>query len=328
MSVKFRDYYEVLGVERSASQDEIKKAFRKLARKYHPDVADDKEAAEATFKEINEAYEVLSAPEKREKYDRLGHDWEHMGDFTPPPGAGGFGGGSPGGGAYEYHFDGTGFSDFFEQLFGRRSTRGGFGGFSDVGAGGGGMPPMEMRGRDIEAEIMVALEEIMHGSTRVLTLQRGGVPGQSGRADTVRVQIPRGVCEGQLIRCAGLGEPGYNGGEHGDLFLRVFIQRHPDFRIEQHDLHYDLPVAPWEAVLGAKVQIPTPHGTLGLKVPAGTANHTELRLRGKGLPHGMGDKMGDLYVKVLVEVPESISDEEKALWVQLANQSTFDPRNP
>ncbi|MDC3255345.1 J domain-containing protein [bacterium] len=327
MSVKFRDYYEVLGVERSASQDDIRKAFRKLARKYHPDVAEDKTTADEKFKELNEAYEVLSAPEKREKYDKLGPNWEHMSDFQPPPGAGGFGG-PGGGGGYEYHFDGTGFSDFFEQLFGRRSGRGGFGGFSDVGAGGASMPPMEMRGRDIEAEILVSLDEIMKGSERVLTLQRAGLPGQTGSADTVRVRIPQGVCEGQLIRCAGLGEPGYNGGENGDLFLRVLIQRHPDFRIEQHDLHHDLHVAPWEAVLGAKVKIPTPHGTLSLKIPPGTSNLTELRLRGKGLPQGTGDKMGDLYAKVLIEVPETVSDEEKALWEKLRNLSTFDPRQP
>ena len=190
------------------------------------------------------------------------------------------------------------------------------------------MPPMEMRGRDIEAEILVSLDEIMKGSERVLTLQRAGLPGQTGSADTVRVRIPQGVCEGQLIRCAGLGEPGYNGGENGDLFLRVLIQRHPDFRIEQHDLHHDLRVAPWEAVLGAKVKIPTPHGTLSLKIPPGTSNLTELRLRGKGLPQGAGDKMGDLYAKVLIEVPETVSDEEKALWEKLRNLSTFDPRQP
>ena len=327
MSVKFRDYYEVLGVERSATQDEIRKAFRTLARKYHPDVAKSKSDAEEKFKELNEAYEVLSDPEKREKYDRLGENWQHMGDYTPPPGASGFGGPGPGGGAYDYHFDGTGFSDFFEQLFGRRSNRGGFGGFGDVGSTHGG-PPMEMRGRDIEAEILVTLDEVMHGSERVLTLQRSGVPGQTGRADTIRVRIPKGVSEGQLIRCAGLGEPGYNGGEPGDLFMRVLVQRHPDFRIEEHDLHYDLHLAPWDAVLGTKSTIRTPHGTIDLKIPAGTENRTELRLRSKGLPKGRGPSFGDLYVKIHIEVPESVSESEKTLWEQLRNQSNFDPSKP
>ena len=328
MSVKFRDYYEVLGVQRSATQDELRKAFRKLARKYHPDVAEDKATAEAKFKELNEAYEVLSDPEKREKYDRLGPNWQHMSDFTPPPGTEGFGGTTPGSGSYEYHFDGTGFSDFFEHLFGRRSGRGGFGGFGDARGYGGsaGVPPVEMRGRDIEAEILVSLDEMMHGSERVLTLQRAGTPGQTGSADTVRVRIPKGVSEGQLIRCAGLGEPGYNGGENGDLFLRVLVQRHPDFRIEGNDLHHDLPLAPWDAVLGSKVMIPTPHGKISLKIPAHSANGTELRLRGKGLPKGGGPAYGDLYVKIRIEVPESVSDSQKTLWEQLRNQSDFDPR--
>lgn len=330
MSVKFRDYYEVLGVDRSATQDEIRKAFRKLARKYHPDVAEDKTGAEAKFKELNEAYEVLHDPEKREKYDRLGHDWEHMGDFTPPPGARGFGG-SPESGAYEYHFSGTGFSDFFEHLFGRRSGQGGVGGFGDMGGfqARGGMPPLERRGRDIEAEILVTLDEVMHGAERVLTLQRTGVPGQTGRADTVRVKIPRGVSEDQLIRCAGLGEPGSHGGEPGDLFLRVLLQKHPDFRVEDHDLHHDLIIAPWDAVLGSKATIPTPHGTIQLKVPAGSSNGTELRLRGRGLPTGSGasSSYGNLYVKLHVDVPPTISEKEKALWEQLRNESSFDPQN-
>ncbi len=326
MSVKFRDYYEVLGVDRSASQDDIRKAFKKLARKYHPDVAENKEEAEEKFKELNESYEVLSDPEKRKKYDRLGANWQHMSDFTPP-GAEGFGGSGQSGRGFEYHFDGTGFSDFFENLFGRRSSRGGFGGFSDMGGAGQG-PPTEMRGRDIEAEILVTLDEVMNGAERVLTLQRTGRPGQTGSADTVRVRIPKGIAEGQLIRCAGLGEPGYHGGEHGDLFLRVFIQRHPDFTITGHDLRYDLPVAPWDAVLGSKATIPTPHGTISLKIPAGTANRTELRLSGKGLPKGAGADHGDLYVKIHIEVPESVSQSERNHWEQLRNESAFDPRKP
>ncbi len=317
MSVKFRDYYKVLGVERSASQDDIRKAFRKLARKYHPDVAEDKAQAEDKFKELNEAYEVLSDPEKREKYDQLGPDWQHMRDFTPPPGGGGgfagarTGGGASGGG-FEYHFDGTGFSDFFEQFFGQRTRGGGFAGYGDMGTAS-----MPHRGRDIEAEILVTLEEVMHGGQRVLTLQRTGIPGETGSAHTIRVRIPKGVEEGQMIRCAGMGEPGNQGGDPGDLFLRVALQRHPDFVITGQDLHHELPIPPWDAVLGGQATIPTPHGRIELKVPAGTANGTELRLRGKGLPKGSGSAHGDLYCKIRLEVPESTTEEAKALWKQL-----------
>lgn len=315
MSVKFRDYYEVLGVERSASQDEIKKAFRKLARKYHPDVAEDKEAGEQNFKELNEAYEVLSDPEKRSKYDKLGANWEHMGDYTPPPGGAGSGGFNAGDGAYEYHFEGTGFSDFFEQMFGRRSQGGGFGGF---GHQEGSAPPPQMRGRDIEAEILVTIDEIMNGSERVLTLQRATPKGLTTTGDSVRIRIPRGVTEGQMIRCAGLGESGYGGGERGDLFLRVIVQRHPDFVVDGHDLHCDVTVAPWDAVLGAKRTLPTPHGRITFRVPTGTANGTEMRLSGKGLPKtGEATEFGDLYARVLVEIPESISSDEKVHWEKL-----------
>jgi curved DNA-binding protein len=318
MSVKFRDYYEVLGVERSATEDELRKAFRKLARKYHPDVAEDEVVGEEKFKELNEAYEVLSDPEKRGKYDTLGPNWEHMGDFTPPPGARGFGGSSAGGGAHEYHFEGTGFSDFFEHLFGRRSAGGGFGGFGEGAEfGSGSVPPVEMRGRDIEAEIMVTLDEIMHGSERILTLQRSEPRGLANTGDSVRIRIPKGVSEGQLIRCAGLGEPGLNGGERGDLYLRVIVQRHPDFVIEGQDLHRDLLVSPWDAVIGATPTISTPHGPVTFRIPEGSAHGTELRLRSKGLPVGGDGTFGDLYARIVIEIPESVSDAERKHWEQL-----------
>jgi curved DNA-binding protein len=325
--VKFRDYYEVLGVERSSTPEAIRKAFRKLARKYHPDVAENKEEAEAKFKELNEAYEVLSDPEKRRKYDRLGPNWEHMSEFTPPPGAGGFGGASADEGGYEYHFDGTGFSDFFEHLFGQRSRRGGMSGFGGFGTrggfgqGGAGVPPVSMRGRDIEAEILVSLDEVMQGSQRVLTLQRGSGGRAGERADTIRVKIPRGVVENQLIRCAGLGEPGIQGGEAGDLFLRVILQRHPDFRVEGSDLYQDLALLPWDAVLGTTVRLSTPHGTLQLSVPEHSTAGTELRLRGKGLPQGDGASFGDLFVKLAIDIPEKISASQRALWEQLRKES-------
>ncbi|MGK0185795.1 MAG: curved DNA-binding protein [Verrucomicrobiales bacterium] len=323
MSVKFRDYYEVLGVERAATQGEIKKAFRKLARKYHPDVAEDEVEGEKKFKELNEAYEVLSDPNKREKYDELGADWEHMGNFTAPPGAQGFGGGTPGeGGAYEYHFDGTGFSDFFEQMFGRRSQGGGFGGFGQASGVPGGTPPPQMRGRDIEAEILVSIDEIMNGAERVLSLQRATQQGLSTTGDTVRIRIPKGVAEGQLIRCAGLGEPGFNGGERGDLFLRVIVQRHPDFVVDGHDLRCDVSVPPWDAVLGSRQTLSTPHGRITFTVPEGTANDTEMRLRDKGLPKGADSDYGDFYARILIEIPDSISDDEKVHWEKLRELST------
>ena len=324
MSVKFRDYYEVLNVERSATQDEIKKAFRKLARKYHPDVAEDKKAGEQKLKELNEAYEVLSDPEKRGKYDKLGANWEHMGDYTPPPGAEEFGGFAAGEDGYEYHFGGTGFSDFFEQMFGRRSPGGGFGGFGQTrgyGSTGGNAPPPQMRGRDIEAEILVTVDEIMNGSERILTLQRATPHGLSTTGDTVRIRIPKGVTGGQLIRCAGLGEPGVNGvngGERGDLFLRAIVQRHPDFSVNGHDLRCDVSVAPWDAVLGSQQSVSTPHGRITFRVPERTSNGTEMRLRGKGLPKaGDGSEFGDLYVRILIDIPESVSEEAKVHWEQL-----------
>ena len=324
MSVKFRDYYEVLGVDRDASQDEIRKAFRKLARKCHPDVAENKEAGEEEFKELNEAYEVLSDPEKRAKYDKLGANWQHMGDFTPPPGARGFGG-SAGGETFEYHFGGTGFSDFFEHLFGRRSG----GGFAGFGEGFGDRSyhtsGVEMRGRDIEAELMVTLEEIMHGAERVLTLQRSSSQGVASTGDTVRIRIPRGVAEGQLIRCAGLGEPGLNGGERGDLFLRVIVQRHPVFQIEGSNLYRELLIPPWDAVLGSTATIDTPHGSVKFRIPGGTESGTELRLRGKGLPTGVDSGHGDLFVRVSIAIPDSVSEEEKLHWEKLRDLCASNP---
>lgn len=325
MAVEFRDYYEVLGIERDASEGDIRKAFRKLARKYHPDVAEDKEAGEAKFKELNEAYEVLSDPEKRAKYDDLGANWQHGADFTPGGGFGGFQQG-PGGESYEYHFGGsTGFSDFFESLFGNRTSGGGFGGFQQ---GGGGMPrqgpPRKRRGADVETDIMVTLDEVMHGAERHLRLQR---PKADGTVDlqTIKVKIPKGVHERQQIRCAGLGEPGINGGAKGDLFLRVRLERHPDYRLRGSDLYRDLELAPWESVLGATVPVRTLHGLINLKIPAGTQSETEMRLRGKGLPES-GGGFGDLYVVVRIVTPAGADEEERKLWEKLAEDSRFSPR--
>jgi len=318
MAVKYRDYYETLGVTKAASQDEIKKAFKKLARQYHPDVAKDQPDAEERFKAVNEAYEVLGDAEKRRKYDTLGPGWEQGQDF------GGYSG-HPGGGQYEYHFGGsTGFSDFFESMFG---GRGGGDPFSAYGGGRGRRPRSSQptAGEDIEADLLVRIEEIMHGSTREVRLARPTADGQRGKEITIRVKIPKGISGGQRIRCGGMGYPGANGGPEGDLYLRVRLERHPLYRPDGHDLDTDLVLAPWEVVLGAGVTIPTPHGDVKMTVKPGSQPGTKLRLRGKGLPNGK-EGYGDLYVTLVVEFPDSVGEEEEALWKSLAEKTRFRPR--
>jgi curved DNA-binding protein len=313
MPVEFRDYYETLGVSKTATEDEIRTAFRKLARKYHPDVAKDKKASEEKFKQINEAYEVLSDPEKRKKYDQLGANWNHPGGFQPPPGwgtqqpGGGFHRYSTGGdGGVEFEFGGTGFSDFFEAFFGGGRGRSAFG-------GGFGRQPEAERGSDVEADIMVPLEEALNGATRQVSLRRSG----SKKVETYQVKIPRGVREGQRIRLAGQGEAGERGGQSGDLFLRVRLARHPDFRVEGSDLVHEDKIFPWQAVLGTEIQVPTLEGDVRLKVPPGTRSGQRFRLKGRGLP-GTSGARGDLYVDLQVEVPAKITDQERKLWTELA----------
>jgi curved DNA-binding protein len=312
MAVQFRDYYETLGVSKTATEDEIRSAFRKLARKYHPDVAKDKKEAEEKFKLINEAYEVLSDPEKRKKYDQLGANWNQPGGFQPPPDwaqqpGGGFyrhfGGGD---GGVEFEFGGTGFSDFFEAFFGGGRGRSAFGGF-------GQRPAAAERGSDVEADIMVPLEEALHGATRTVSLRRAG----SKKVETYQVKIPRGVREGQRIRLAGQGEAGERGGKSGDLFLRVRLARHPDFRVEGSDLIHEAKIYPWQAVLGTELKVPTLEGQVRLKVPPGTRSGQRFRLRGRGLPSSAGTR-GDLYVELQIEVPKKITERERELWRELA----------
>ncbi|HYE33053.1 MAG TPA: J domain-containing protein [Methylomirabilota bacterium] len=324
MPVEYKDYYKSLGVERTASEDDIRKAFRKLARQYHPDVAKDKKSAEEKFKEINEAYEVLGDPEKRKKYDTLGMNWNRQ---QPPPGwqggqaAGSHRGRPPEG--YEFNFEGsTGFSDFFEHLFGGRAHQTGFRGFSSEPHQGGAW---HERGADIEGDILVTLHEALHGAVKTISLQRTSPTGQVEN-HTFRVKIPAGVAEGKLIRIPGKGEPGSGEGEHGDLYLRVRFAKHPDFRAQGADLFHELDIAPWEAVLGATVKIPTIEGELiSVKVAAGATNGQQLRVRGRGLPQG-GNTRGDLYITLKVQTPSTVSEEERALWQQLADKSAFNPR--
>jgi len=320
MPVEFKDYYDVLGVARNATDEEIKKAFRKLAHQYHPDVAKDKTTAEEKFKEINEANEVLSDPEKRRKYDELGANWNHP-ERQTAQWQGGFGGGSEEGS--EFHFDGTGFSDFFEQFFGSRGRpSGGFGRTRRDGMGG---ETFAQRGQDIEGDILVTLDEALHGSTRTIRLQRTDPRTGQSTLQTLRVKIPPGVREAQLIRLAGKGQEGIGGGDSGNLYLRVKFAQHPDFRVRGADLYYDLELSPWEAVLGATVHIPTLDGTVSLRIPSGTAAGRQFRLRGKGLPTGDGTR-GDLYAIVSIQVPSDLTPEQKVLWEQLATKSTFNPR--
>jgi len=317
----FKDYYKVLGVERGASADAVRKAFRKLARLYHPDVAKDKEEGEKRFKEINEAYEVLGDKEKRRQYDALGARWQ---DGSPPPGAGagatgGMGGmGGPAGGwtgaQGEYHFTGTGFSDFFEQFFGQHAQGGG--GFS---AGPGRAGPM--RGRDVEADLLVTLEEVLRGAERQVRMQ-----GPGGSARPVTIRIPAGVREGQRLRVRGEGAPGAEGGTPGDLFLYVRLERHPVFQVRGSDLLCTLDLAPWEAVLGATPTLPGLEGRVRLTVPKGTAAGEELVARGMGLPDGRG-KRGDLRARVRIVVPTSLTPDEQKAWEAMAASSTFTPRS-
>ncbi|MEO6244870.1 MAG: J domain-containing protein [Opitutaceae bacterium] len=323
MPVKFKDYYETLQVSRTATPEEIKAGFRKLARLYHPDVAKNKATAEEKFKEINEANEVLSDPEKRRRYDTLGANWQ---DTAAPSSSGEArrGGGAHGGTAGEYEFGGTGFSDFFESFFG--SGRQGFGSAHRARPGMGGERAFTARGEDIEADLLVTLEEALRGSARKLTMRRPGNNGTDGRTETYQVKIKPGAREGQRIRLAGQGHPGLGSGHAGDLYLHVRLARHPDLGVQGTDLVFDLELAPWEAVLGVQLKIPTLDGPTSLRVPPGTAGGSRLRLRGLGLLGEEGGR-GDLYANVSIQTPSAVSAEERALWEQLAKVSPFNPRS-
>jgi curved DNA-binding protein len=311
MSVEFKDYYAVLGVSREASADEIKKAFRKLARKHHPDVAIDKQSAEAKFKEINEAHEVLSDPEKRKKYDHLGMDWKNPNAGRQARRA-----------AQDFNFGGTGFSDFFEQFFGGGS-RHGFDEDAYSGAHGG---TRTRKGADIEGDILVTLEEAMNGSVRPVSLQTSDPRTGKSETHTFQVRIPAGIANGKRIRVPGQGNPGAGGGAAGDLYLRVRHAAHPDFHTEGADVFHDLEIAPWEAVLGAEISVPTLDGRVKLRVPAGCEVGQQLRVRGRGLPKGKTGERGDFHAVVQISIPTTLTPEEKELWEQLGARSGFHPR--
>ena len=329
MSVEFKDYYQVLGVSPKATDDEIKKAFRTLARKYHPDVAKDKKTAEEKFKEINEANEVLSNPESRRKFDQLGANWKTGAQSQRPQGRAGesFRGQGMPGGEDEFQFGGTGFSDFFEQFFGRRTghARGGSPFDSQQYANGREEPEAATRGEDIRGDILITLDEVLKGATRAISVRRTNARTGREETQTYQVRIPKGVQAGQSVRVSGKGGEGSSGGSAGDIDLRVRFAQHPDWQVHGSDLTGQLELAPWEAVLGATVPVKTFEGSLSIKVPAGFQQGQRLRVRGKGLPAGAA-KRGDLYIEVSIQVPSHLGKDEERLWKELATASTFNPR--
>jgi curved DNA-binding protein len=305
--VKFRDYYEVMGVPRTASADQIKTAYRKLARKHHPDLqpADKRAAAAERFKEIGEAYEVLGDADRRKKYDGLGQEWHSGMDFTPPPGTTASGGpAGPRGG--------VDFSDFFASMFGGR------GGSATGSPGRSGGVRVSFPGEDVEAELPVTLDELLKGGRRKMTVNGGR---------TLEVHIPKGVREGTALRVPGEGEPGIGEGPPGDLYLHVRPIERPPFRIVGDDIEMDLPLWPWQAVLGASVEVQTPDGPVTLKVPAGTQSGRRLRLRGRGLPRADGTR-GDLYAVVRIVVPDKPSAAERRDYEALQRDASSPSNRP
>ncbi|MBE0485494.1 DnaJ C-terminal domain-containing protein [Marinobacter sp.] len=319
----FKDYYATLGVSESAPPEDIKKAYRKLARKYHPDVSKEENASDK-FKDVGEAYEVLKDPEKRAEYDQLRkYGAKGDGSFQPPPGwqsASGFGGGG------YTEADASQFSDFFEEIFGstRRGDASSGAGFS----GGSFRQNRRMRGEDVHARLALFLEEAFNGCDKQVsfTVHDADEHGRIiPRQKTLKVKIPAGMRDGQHIRLKGQGAPGVGSGEPGDLFIEVELAPHPHFSVEGHDVLLTVPVAPWEAALGATITIPTMAGKVKVKVPQGTTSGRKLRLKGKGFP---GKHPGDQIVILQVAMPEQHAPEAAQLYEQLAElEKNFDPRN-
>lgn len=305
--MKYQDYYKILGVERSASDAEIKKAYRKLAGQHHPDKAG---GDEDKFKEISEAYEVLSDKQKRAMYDQLGANYQNGQQFQPPPGFDDMFTGGQGGG----------FSDFFESLF---RNGGGFGG-GGFGGGFGGQRYAQ-KGEDQRVKILVTLEDAVNGNERTLNLQIPEADTQgrvSQRSKQIKVKIPPGIKQGQRIRLAGQGAPGFGGGANGDLFIEVDLQAHPLYKVKEEDVYLDLPLTPWEAALGTKVQVPTLKGAVNMSIPAGTQSGAKLRIKGRGL----GKSPGDQYVVVQIHIPPVVDEASKAFYENMATQMPFNPR--
>lgn len=312
--MEFKDYYQTLGVARDATSEEIKKAFRKLARKYHPDVSKESNA-ELRMQEVNEAYAVLSDPEKRAAYDQLGQGYQPGQEFQPPPNwDAGF---EFSGQGFSPH-EATGFSDFFAELFGGMGgARGGFRAHRG---------DFRAQGEDHHAKVLLDLEDAFHGATRQISLRVPEVDAQGRvalKTRTLNVKIPQGVREGQVIRLAGQGAPGMGGGPAGDLLLEVHFKPHARLRAEGRDLHLTLPLAPWEAALGAIVAVDLPEGPLKVRIPQGAQSGRQLRVRGKGIP---GNPPGDLLLSLQVVLPPADTAKGRELYETMARELAFDPR--
>ena len=309
--MEYKDYYQILGIPREATQDQIKQAYRKVARKYHPDVSKERDA-EAKFKDAGEAYEVLKDPEKRATYDKFGANWRDGQDFEPPPN---WDAGFEFRGAGYTGADATGFSDFFESLFGQGHR------------GGQRQHVFKMRGEDQHAKIIISLADAYFGAQQTLTLNRPAVDN-SGHVRTsphrLHVAIPQGIIEGQRIRLEGQGLPGYGGSPPGDLFLEIAFQEDRLFHAEKRDIHLTLPIAPWEAALGATLTVPTLGGNVQVKIPPGSQGGKKLRLKGKGL--STSSQRGDQIVTLHIVVPEAKTEEQRNLYANMAKKMPFNPR--
>jgi curved DNA-binding protein len=309
--MQYKDYYKIMGLSRNATQDEIKRAYRKLARKFHPDVSKEQNA-EAKFKELGEAYEVLKDPQKRAAYDKLGSNWKAGEEFKPPPNWDeGFefkGGGFTG-------TDASAFSDFFEQLFGRA-------GFSQTNRG---PRSYGTSGQDSHAKIYINLEDSFQGATRNISLSTPEMDAQGYvqvKHRSLNIKIPKGIKPGQHIRLTGQGEPG-SGGKAGDLLLEIAFNKHSRYRISETDIYLDLPIAPWEAALGATIKVPTPEGNVDLKVPPNSHQGSKLRLKGRGLP---AKTPGDFFVVLQIALPPANTERAKAIYQKMQHELNFNPR--
>jgi len=308
----YKDYYKIMGLSRTSTQDDVKRAYRKLARKYHPDVSKEKDA-ETKFKELGEAYEVLKDPQKRAAYDKLGTNWKAGEEFRPPPNWDeGFefkGGGFTGG-------DASAFSDFFEQLFGRAGFR----------PSAQGQRGFDQRGQDSHAKIYIDLEDSIHGATRNISLSTPEMDAQGYvqvKHRSLNIKIPKGIKSGQHIRLSGQGDPGSGGGKAGDLLLEIAFNSHPLYRVSATDIYLDLPVTPWEAALGAKIKVPTPEGNIDLKIPPDSRQGTKLRLKGRGLP---AKTPGDFFVVLQIALPPANTERAKVIYQKMQQELDFNPR--
>ncbi|NOT85569.1 MAG: DnaJ domain-containing protein [Methylococcaceae bacterium] len=312
--MEYKDYYKIMALARDASQDEVKRAYRKLARKFHPDVSKEPDA-ETKFKELGEAYEVLKDPEKRAAYDQLGANWKAGQEFRPPPNWDeGF---EFKGGGFTNDDAGAAYSDFFEQLFGQAGVH--FGGKHQQG--------FHSRGQDSHAKIHIDLEDSFHGTTRNINLSAPNMDTQGHvqvKHRSLNIKIPKGIKPGQHVRLTGQGNPGAGKGQAGDLILEIAFHPHPFYRVVENDIMLDLPVTPWEAALGAKIKVPTPEGSVDLKIPPNSRQGSKLRLKGRGLPTKVP---GDFFVVLQIALPSADTEKAKAVYQDMQAQLAFNPRH-